>query len=219
MPRINSRSPRRKGFADIISKPSFQGFAALAGLIAAIASDNLIIRIPALVVLFGFLYVLRLTIWHYIKSLLTWLTWKFVLGILVGILIGGIAYPFFESIFKFGFSSVVPQVEILDTYPVDGGRLQNLYDSIEINFSESIPSGYRSPLYVNVEVTPNIPIKRVWVYDYDPTDCCRTLYIESARYFPNSPNPLFESSTTYHLKISGLLIKNPMDIEFHTVPK
>ena len=35
---------------DLFSNPYFQGFTALAGLIAAIVSDNLIIRIPAILI-------------------------------------------------------------------------------------------------------------------------------------------------------------------------
>ena len=202
---------------DLISSSYFQGLTALAGLIAAIASDKPIIRIPALLILSGFLFALRSTIWHFAKGIATWLTWKFLLGIIVGIFVGTMLYPFFESISRFGFSFFIPQVEILETIPKNDETLLNLYDNLEINFSERIPSQYRS--FINIEITPYIPIKRVWVYDFDPSDCCRALFIESARYFPNSRSPQFEPNTTYHLKISGLLVKNPLEIEFHTPSK
>jgi hypothetical protein len=219
MPKSSPRKTMGDNLKDLISSSYFQGLTALAGLIAALASDNLIIRIPALIILFGFLFALRFTISHLVKDISIWLTWKFFLGIIIGIFAGAIFYPVLQSTLKLGISFFIPQVEITDTFPNDGETLQSLSDEIEINFSQRIPLQYHSSWLVKTEITPYIPIKRIWVYDFDRTDCCRTLYIESARYFPNSGSAQFEPNTTYHLKISGFLIKNPLDIEFHTPPK
>jgi hypothetical protein len=213
------QKPTSSNIKELIASPIFQGVSALAGLIAALASDNPIIRIPALLILFAFLFALRFTIWRFARVVGLWLTWKFVIGIIVGILAGTMFYPLFESTYKSGISFFIPQVEILETFPKDGETLENLYDNIEINFSEQIPPQYRSSMFLVIKITPYMPTRRIWIYDFDPSDCCRTLYIESARYFPNSGSPQFEPNTTYHLEISGLLIKNPVDIEFHTAPK
>lgn len=220
MPKSSSRKSIADSLKDLISSSYFQGLTALAGLVAAIASDNPIIRIPALLILFAFLFALRFTIWHFTKNLASWLTWKFVLGIVVGILVGSIFYPFLESTFRFGASAFFPQVEIVSTYPKDGETLQNLSDDVRVYFSQEIPSEYHSSLFVNIEIAPYIPTSITWWYDnYDHSDCCQSLSIYSGKYFSNSSTAQFEPDTTYHLKIRGLLIKNPLEIEFRTSAK
>ena len=219
MPKPGPQKPLGIGLRDLISNSYFQGLVSLVGLIAAIVSENLLMRLSALLILLGGLIALRSNIWYFLKNSARWLTWKFALGCLVGVLIGAIFFPLFEAFFKFGFSFFIPQVEIIETIPENGKTLQSVYDSIEINFSERILSQYHSPLYIRTEITPYIRTRMVWLFDFDPSDCCRTLSIRPARYFPDDPIPQFEPNTTYHLTIKGLAIKKPLEIEFHTPPK
>lgn len=219
MSKPSPRKPIGTSLNDLISSSLFQGLAALVGLIAAVASDKLYIRIPALLVLLWGVIALRSNIWHFMKGSATWLTWKFALGLVVGVFISVMLFPFIEVFSNLGVSFFVHQVEVIETSPEDGKTLQSVYDNIEINFSERILSTYRSSLYVRAEITPYIPIRLVWLFDFNPSDCCRTLSIRPARYVRNDPNPQFDPNTTYHLRIVGLLIRKPLEIEFRTPPK
>jgi hypothetical protein len=214
--------PKSSGptFRDLISSPYLQGILALVSLIVAAVSDNPLLRtLLVLVVLLGVLVGLRTVIWSWVRRMWMWLTWKFVLGVALGIIAGPLLTPSLQSASWFGSYFPLPQVEVVDSTPKSGGTLSNLSSQVTVNFSELIPSQYRSSSFVKVEITPDIPIRLIWIYMFDPSECCRTLDIEPNNYFPNANTPQFEPSKIYHLRISGPLLKNPADIEFHTPPQ
>jgi hypothetical protein len=212
-----SNKPSGNSVIDLISRPVLQGIFGLASMVFALISDNPIVQILSLIILLGVLIALRFVIWHWLKKIAAWLTWKFVLGVVAGILIGVLAFPFFQSIYIFGASYFVPQVEIVQTEPQSGGTLPLLRMFVKVDFSQRILPQYRTSPFIDIEITPNIPLNRKWAIDYDEeSNCCRTLLVESAKYYPNSRFAQFEPNTTYHLRISGLSIKNPVDVEFHT---
>ncbi len=204
---------------EMISSPYFQGVTALAGLIAAIASDNPLVRIPALLILLGFLLALRPLVWPWIRNVFNWLTWKFALGLTVGIIAGALLIPLLEPIYNFCFSLIALQVEVLDSTPKNGESIHDVYSRIEVNFSERIPPQYQSRWFIKVKVTPYIPVCLTWIYNYDFNECCRTLYIYPNKFFPNTSRPHFEPNTTYHMRISGVLLKNNVNLEFRTPPQ
>jgi hypothetical protein len=204
-------------FNELISNTSFQGFSALISLIAAITSDNLWVRIPALFVLFSLLLALRSVVFPWIRGACIWLTWKFVLGFAVGLITVAILAPLLEPFYKFSISLILPQVEVLDSSPQDAGKLSELSGVLTVNFSQTIPSKFFG--LVKVEVTPYTPLKKTWIYISDPRECCRTLYIKPDKYYPNENLPRFEPNKIYHLQVSGLLLKNPVVIKFRTPPQ
>lgn len=206
----------RSALRDVVSSPYIQGLAAVAGLIAAIASDSPWVRVPALVVLLGFVFSLRSFIASGIRNFLAWLTWKFALGLAIGVLVTFLLVPFLEPIYKVGVSFVGPQVEVVDTSPRDGGQLKSTYSPVEVNFSSLVPPSARSSKNLWVELSPDFPIRLIWTYEFDPDECCRTLFIEPARYFPGERRPQFEPNKTYSLRIGGLLVKNPVDMTIRT---
>ncbi|MEM8723108.1 MAG: hypothetical protein AAGE84_28125 [Cyanobacteria bacterium P01_G01_bin.39] len=196
-----------------ISNSYFQGLVALVGLIATIASDNLWVRIPAILVLLSLLFTLRSSLFSWVEMVFTWLTWKFVLGLIIGLIAAAILAPALEPIYRHSASLILPQVEVVDTTPKDGDELSDSYEGVEVKFSHLIPSKYR--WLIKTEIIPQIEIKRKWLYIIDPQECCRTLYIKSQKYFPDG-GPMFEPNKVYHLTIKGLMLKHPKDIEFRT---
>jgi hypothetical protein len=146
------------------------------------------------------------------------LTWKFVLGLAAGLISAAILAPLLDLPYKLTASALLPQVEVLDSTPENGGELLSLTRGIYVNFSRLIPSHYR--WLVKAEIIPTTRIKKpTWLYISDSKECCRTLYIESAEFLPNIGVTAFEPNKTYRLHISGLLLKHPVDIEFRTLSR
>lgn len=222
---MNTLKPLFANFKSLISNDYFQGLSALVSLIAAIASDNLWIRVPAILVSVWLLLSLRLVILTWIRSIIlplvqrtfTWLTWKFVLGFSVGLITAAILAPVLELPYQLTASVLLPQVEVLDSTPEDEGELLLSNRGIYVSFSQLIPYRYR--WLVKAEIIPATRIKKTWLYISDPKECCRTLYIESAEFLPNIVGTAFKPNKTYHLYISGLLLKHPIDLEFRTPPQ
>ena len=212
-----------KHFINIVSDSTFQGFCALVGLIAAVLSDALWIRIPAILVLIGFVFALRSVIWQWMTEIGSWilalwelLNWRFLLGFFLGIIIALPLNPILNNVYQMVMFSAIPKVEVLDSNPSDGETLSRLHNSVEFRFSEVIPSKYLSNRFINVEISPDIPIEKTWIYNYDPEECCRRLSISPNKYYPNVNGPQFEPNTKYSIRLSGPLLKKDFETIFQT---
>ncbi|MEL7144338.1 MAG: hypothetical protein AAFR25_03340 [Cyanobacteria bacterium J06629_19] len=201
---------------DLISNSTFQGYAALVGLIAAVLSNSWWIRIPALLVLFGFLFALRSLILSGARKLWKFLTWKFLLGMAVGLISAILLNPFLTPISRLAISFAITQVEVLDSQPANGEVLSDLYESIEVRFSGKVRS-YRQ--LMNVEISPELPLRTIWIYNFDPDECCRSFYIYPDKYFPNESRARFDPGETYRLRLSGPLLKETFEMQFRTPEK
>src|SRR4051812_5046381 len=73
---------------ELIGSPLLSGLGTLVGMIAAIRTQDPWVQVPAVVVMivFGFLFVRAISPW--LRKAITWLTWKFALGVVTGIVIG-----------------------------------------------------------------------------------------------------------------------------------
>jgi len=199
-----------------VFSPYVQGAAALASLATAAASDKLWIRLPALAILVGFIIGLRSTLLIALRNASRWLTWKFPLGLGIGLVVGLVAYPQFANLLRDSVSLFVHKVEIVESTPPNGGVLASLSSPVRFDFSESIPEKYRSSFRPRVE--PEYPIQLIWLYDRDISDA-RTFTIWPARYYKGSTQPEFPPNTQYHLQLSGPMLKVPLDFVFQTPAK
>jgi hypothetical protein len=112
-------------------------------------------------------------------------------------------------------SFLMHRVEIVETRPQTLHWIDHLFDPIEIDFSEPIPSRLRTFPFITLSIKPEIPLKRVWIYSQDPSET-RTLWIYPEIYSAGSDRPHFEPYTNYHLKVGGFLLKKPVEIVFLT---
>ena len=194
---------------DFIKSNLFQGLAAFAGLITSVLSDNLIYRIPALFVFFGMLFKFRAVIIAYIRKGLDWLTWRFVVGIFIGMILGALLTPLLKPVYLYSVYFLVPHIKMLESHPENSGMLYSASSGVLIDFSEPIPSLFQNPLYFDVEIYPSIPFNIDWIGG-------RTLCIQSNKFFKGNMNTQFEPNKMYSIKINSPLLDAPVEITFHT---
>ncbi len=202
-------------FKKLITSNLFNGFIAFSSLITAVFSKEPLIRFSSIIILLGCLIVLRKVVLKLIKYLISW---RLILGVAIGIFIGIACFPYISEIVsetcKLGVSPFIPKVEVIDTKPINGGTLENLYDGVEIRFSERVLPKYSK--YIDIDINPYIQIDETWIYEYNPSEGYQKLYIRPAKYFKNHSRPQFQPNTKYYLQIKGSLIKTPLTIAFQT---
>ena len=77
-------------------------------------------------------YVGRMT--NLLKSIVSWLTRKFILGIVIGFLLGSLSISPLPTISKILAIAFLPQVEIVYTWPKDGESFYYAGDRLNMDF-------------------------------------------------------------------------------------
>ena len=203
--------------------PVLTGLATLLGtvlsLVASLRSEDAWIRNTAiaisLILGLAFLYIVRQYIW----SAARWLTWKFGLGFLLGILLILILDPLLKvSIYSVFQDKSVLAIEIVHTIPKSDSSLESAYQGIEIYFSSDIQEWQRKT--IDIEIEPDYPVEKIWIVDTRtgmpvPTN---QLNIYPNKYFPGETRKRFEYNTNYSLLISGSTLQKTQEIQFQTPP-
>ena len=194
------------------------GFATLAGtiigLIAALRSQDALIRVSGLIFMIFAGLILLYVCLPYIVSIGRWLTWKFALGLAIGIVAAAFLYPFVASVVEH-IMSQPGQIEVTHTDPQSGSKLERPSGSIDVYFSKPLTKSERSRVYITIE--PEYPIKWFWVIDY--SNEIHQLCIEPTKYFPNERVPRFEYAKEYKVEITGRPITEKVTIVFYTPQK
>lgn len=202
----------------LYTHPKLSGIGALIGtvlgLIAAVRSEDLLIRIPGIfcTVIFGLA-----TLWVIRQSLLAlakYLTWKFFAGISCGFILATLVQP---SIGLPSLSKAIRPVEIIQVSPSNNEVLEDPRDDIEIFFSEDVQEAQRNR--INVSIEPSHRIDMVWIVDPFMTglpEPFNKLLIRSAQYNKEDGLKRFEYGTTYQLKIDGAALSQPYETQFRT---
>jgi len=192
---------------------------AIISLLFAVFSPDHRIQLPAFIVTAFFtiwaLYLLR----NWLATALSFLSWKFFVGLSIGILVGLMIYgPVFQPVVNWGATLIAPHISFLDSTPGNNEINVGETSGILIRFSESIPWPYYQ--MINVELTPNAPHIIFWEMNYT------WLFIKPTKTFPISENrnsynisPRFEYNTKYTVKISGPILVKPVEFDFSTEPK
>lgn len=206
----------------VIVNTAFQGWSSVVTIIGSVVafllSDNKLVKSLGFALgFFALFFVFRILLRALLPKFYNWLIdIKIVFGLFCGLLIGLSVALYFNPMQMMRGAFYAPQIQVLDSKPVDGDTLRYVHSGVIINFSEPVQSRYFYSRFIDAEITPSIPIKLIWLYKNDPGEGCRTLLIESKKYFPNVQYPQFEPNKTYHLKINGQLLMKPYEMVFHT---
>ena len=199
----------------LISHPVLSGLVTIISLIAMARSDDVWIRVPSALIAIGFGVYFLFVIRELLRSIAIWLTWKFVLGLVLGVVVGAIAMPLlFQPIFSNVLTITAPKITVVDTFPVDGGTLIEAMSGISVRFSEPIPYPYYK--FVEITIEPDHPISVIW-----DNSSHQSLAIMPNKIYPLQEsnfllNPRFEYGTTYYLTINAPVLESPVRIEIHS---
>ena len=212
-PSQNQQFGAHRNILNLLSHPVLSGVGTIVSLIAAIRSEDILVRAPATIVAlaFGsyFLYIVR----PWLRSGLSWLTQKFFLGFALGIIIGIIITPIiFEPSLSTFMALVSPRVSFLDSTPENGKTIYSPSSSVLVRFSEPIP--WRFHDYIKVKIYPQIPIELSWIGEQELVIHPKKIYPE--RDHGGIANPRFELNSNYHVTVSGPLLKQPINVDFQT---
>ena len=199
------------------------------GVITAVRSDDLWQQIPGIffALIFGltFLHSIRQPlrdISQYLTQLLRdisqYLTWKFFLGVVVGIMLTVVFHPFIE-LPSIGRTVTPLSLNVIRSEPANGGTIDSPDHIIKVFFSEDIEESRRD--LIEVSVDPRHRLKLSWIVDDlmsrspNPTN---ELHIRSIEYQEDGKKR-FKYDTDYQLTIAGAALDEPVVIEFHTPPR
>jgi hypothetical protein len=141
---------------------------------------------------------------------------RIIFGLCCGLFVGLFVGSYYDPLQIIRGTYYTPHYDVLDTYPANGDTLRYVHGVVLINFSRPVRDRFCNRKYINVEITPHMPIKLTWLYKIDPNDGCRTLSIASDKYFPNIEYPQFEPNKTYRIRVTGPLLVKPYEMVFHT---
>lgn len=150
-----------------------------------------------------------------IAAFARWLTWKFILGVVAGVVATILMYPFALPLLQRSASSV----EVINTVPTNNSVLPSAHAAFSVYFSEEMPRSQWEA--VRIKISPDYPIERTWtVPDLSmkpPNDpnYSKELTIRPIKYFANEELPRFEYSETYQIEIAGGPVKKKI-IRFQT---
>jgi hypothetical protein len=208
-----------KKFLGIISNPSLNGVCSIVSIMLGVLSSSFLIRtIFFILSAFLVLYIFHHWVNEKISMVYKWLTRKFFLGLVVGIVIGSIVTPMvIEPVVPSLLSVVAPKVQLNGSYPKDGETLAYANSQVMIEFNKSIPWPYYN--FVNVDLSPSIHASVYWA---DPEH--NELFIKANKIFPLSENggvdnPRFDFDTTYKVEVKAPFIIKPVIIKFNTPNK
>ena len=210
----NSRTSLMK-IKGLISHPVLSGLVTIISLIAFARSNDPWVQVPSALVAIGvgifFFYIIR--IW--VQNVITWLTWKFFVGVVFGIIVGSIATPFIFQPFLLRASAIIaPKIEIVDPPDRSIATLSSPLSGVVIRFSEPIPSPYF--YMMNVVIEPDYPINIEWMDSSHQWLAITPKKIYPARENGGLLNPRFSYGETYYLTITAPVLESPYNIEIHS---
>lgn len=208
----------------VSSHQAVTGFATLVstviGLIAAVRSEDTLIRISGVVLALFAGLILLYVCWRYLALVAKWLTWKFVLGLAIGIVTAASLYPFVAPVVQRKLrSDQTKQVEFTHTVPKPNATLSDATDRIEFYFSEEMPRSQRHGISVtSVTITPLYPIESFWIVN-EYSDATRQLNIRPGKYYPNERRPRYRYGMEFTIEVKGGPLKERVAATFRTPAK
>jgi hypothetical protein len=209
-PQKNKLSGLLDKLKNFVANPVVNGVSSLFGFVGLILGNNnswiqFIAVIVALVCGSYFLYSIR----DSILSSIRWLTWKFVMGLSLGVIISAIATPLvFQPVLLKLLMTAAPKIEFLESMPKDGKELSSISDRIRIIFAKPVPWPYF--VFAKVEIDPPFPIEHYWVGD------TRVLFIEPRKYFAGTISQRFEYNAKYRVMIWLPTLRESVQVRFCT---
>jgi hypothetical protein len=207
------QAPQFDALKNILSHPLLSGAVTIIGFITAIRSNDMWVRTTAAILTLAlggyFLYIIR----PWLRCGVSWITWKFFLGLLSGTIIGAVATPLiFEPALSTFMTLVSPRIAFLDSTPENGEMIYKPSSSVLIRFSEPIPWPFYD--FIKVKISPIVPIEISWISNQE-------LAIQPKKIYPEREsggiiNPRFEFNSAYDVTVSGPGLKQPIKIYFHT---